>query len=160
MAAQIDGGTLTLRLGAVVGILVGVGSQVLDLLVGEAAVRVDDGVFVGGVGQHAVFLALAALDFFEALLDALRRDAALVDGAGDAEIRAASRANNAARALVRAALIADLSRQTLPLAVDTHILRPVWRLAVGDGDGVAVRLTSAHGTSIEISAVALAFCLR
>jgi len=60
---------------------------------------------------------------------------------------------------MRTTLVCDLSRQALSLAVDAHILGSVWRLAVGNGDGVAIGLASAHRTSIEICAIALAFSL-
>lgn len=62
---------LTLRFSAIMGILVRLVGQILDLLACEAAVRVEDRVFVSCIGQHALLLAMPTLYFLKSLFDTL-----------------------------------------------------------------------------------------
>ena len=83
----------------------------------------------------------------------------MINVASHAEIRASSRANYSAGALMGPALVVYLGCKALPLAIHAHIFRSIRRFAIRDSDSVAVWLASAHRTSIEIGSIALALSL-
>ena len=147
-----------MRFSPIMGILV---CQVLHLLACEAAIRVEDCVFIRCIGKHALFFAMSTFYFLQTLFDACWSTRLIIHVSSDTEIRAAGWANNTTGTLMRATLIVDLSCKTLTLslAINAHILWSIRRLSIRNCDGVAIRFAGAHGASIKVGTVTLSFCL-
>lgn len=122
------------------------------------------GGLVGGVRQHAVFLAVdrAISAFVHALLGAGSGWQRVLDWLTHAEVGAAAWADHARGAAVRVPLADLLSNSVVSstsLTINAHVFGAIWRLAIRNRDGVYVGFARAHRTSIQVLALALSLRL-
>ena len=162
---------LTLRLGSGMGVAIYLADlgQIFELLAcqtSRSCMLAQYGVLVSGIGEHALFLPVARLVVFVTSFLYSRWCASLCHAAWHSKVGTPCGTDHPRGAVVRSGVVVHLLRDgiieaaVLALADDAHVLGSVGRLAIGDGDGVVVRLPRRHCTAVQIRTIALTLCLR